>query len=41
MGYRFHEEPAWGADEAILVEPGEIIEGANDKRRPAGLAAGY
>ena len=42
MGYAFHEEPAWGADEAILVEPGSgRLQGANDKRRPAGLAAGY
>jgi gamma-glutamyltranspeptidase/glutathione hydrolase len=41
MGYHFHEEPAWGADEAILVEPGGRLEGANDERRPAGLAAGY
>jgi gamma-glutamyltranspeptidase/glutathione hydrolase len=42
MGYHFHDVPAWGADEAILVEPGQgMIEGANDKRRPAGLAAGY
>ncbi len=42
MGYHFHEEPAWGADEAILIEQrtGEI-EGANDRRRPAGLARGY
>lgn len=42
MGYHFHEVPAWGADEAILVEPRKgLLEGANDKRRPAGLAAGY
>ncbi len=42
MGYHFHEVAAWGADEAILVEPGKgMIEGANDKRRPGGLAAGY
>ena len=42
MGYKFHEESSWGADEAILVDPktGEL-QGANDKRRPAGLAAGY
>jgi gamma-glutamyltranspeptidase / glutathione hydrolase len=31
-----------GADEAILVNPGTgLLEGANDPRRPAGLAAGY
>jgi len=42
MGYHFREEPAWGADEAILVDPANrVLEGANDKRRPAGLAAGY
>lgn len=42
MGYRFREEPAWGADEAILVEDGTgQLEGANDIRRPAGLAAGF
>jgi gamma-glutamyltranspeptidase/glutathione hydrolase len=40
MGYTFHEEPSWGADEAILVD-GNGLQGANDKRRPAGLAAGY
>ncbi|MBN9578264.1 MAG: gamma-glutamyltransferase [Alphaproteobacteria bacterium] len=42
MGYRFHEVPAWGADEAILRNPKTgMLEGANDRRRPAGLAAGY
>ncbi|WNO54490.1 gamma-glutamyltransferase [Stakelama saccharophila] len=41
MGYRFREVSAWGADEAILVEDGGMLQGANDKRRPAGLAAGY
>ncbi len=42
MGYHFHEETAWGADEAILVNrAGKGLEGANDKRRPAGLASGY
>ena len=42
MGYRFRTIHAMGADEAILVDPktGEL-EGANDRRRPAGLAAGY
>ena len=42
MGYHFHEEPAWGADEAILIDDqtGQL-EGANDVRRPAGLASGY
>ena len=42
MGYSFHEESSWGGDEAILVDQqtGEL-QGANDKRRPAGLAAGY
>ncbi|WP_297926661.1 gamma-glutamyltransferase [Metallibacterium sp.] len=42
MGYKFKTMPAWGADEAILVNPvTHTIEGANDRRRPAGLAAGY
>jgi gamma-glutamyltranspeptidase / glutathione hydrolase len=42
MGYRFKEVKSWGADEAILVDPKtHRLEGANDRRRPAGLAAGY
>lgn len=42
MGYRFHEIQSWGADEAILIDPGTgLLQGANDRRRPAGLAAGY
>ncbi len=42
MGYRFKVVPAWGADEAILVNPKtHLLEGANDRRRPAGLAVGY
>ncbi|MDE2304472.1 MAG: gamma-glutamyltransferase [Gammaproteobacteria bacterium] len=42
MGYRFKVIPSWGADEAILVDPRtHRLEGANDRRRPAGLAAGY
>jgi gamma-glutamyltranspeptidase/glutathione hydrolase len=42
MGYRFREVPAWGADEAILRNPKTgLLEGANDHRRPSGLAAGY
>lgn len=42
MGYTFHLQPAWGANEAILVEPDtRMLQGANDRRRPAGLAAGY
>ncbi len=42
MGYRFKEVKSWGADEAILVDPKtHLLEGANDRRRPAGLAAGY
>ena len=40
MGYTFRLIPSVGADEAILVRGG-VIEGANDRRRPAGLAAGY
>jgi gamma-glutamyltranspeptidase/glutathione hydrolase len=42
MGYRFKMVKSWGADEAILVDPKtHLLEGANDRRRPAGLAAGY
>ncbi len=42
MGYSFKEMTSWGADEAILVNPKSgLLEGANDRRRPAGLAAGY
>jgi len=42
MGYQFKVIPSWGADEAILVNPKtHLIEGANDRRRPAGLALGY
>jgi gamma-glutamyltranspeptidase/glutathione hydrolase len=42
MGYRFKVVQSWGADEAILVDPKtHLLEGANDRRRPAGLAAGY
>ncbi len=42
MGYRFKSVPSWGADEAILrnLKTG-LLEGANDDRRSAGLAAGY
>jgi gamma-glutamyltranspeptidase/glutathione hydrolase len=42
MGYTFKEVQSWGADEAILRNPKTgLLEGANDRRRPAGLAAGY
>jgi gamma-glutamyltranspeptidase/glutathione hydrolase len=31
-----------GSDEAILIDPSTgLFEGANDRRAPAGLAAGY
>ncbi len=41
MGYRFTTIHAMGADEAILIDPKNgLREGANDRRRPAGLAAG-
>ena len=41
MGYRFKTIHAMGADEAILIDPKTgLKEGANDRRRPAGLAAG-
>ncbi len=42
MGYTFTMVHAMGADEAILIDPKTgRREGANDRRRPAGLAAGY
>lgn len=42
MGYKFRRFKFWGADEAILVDPHtHLLEGANDWRTPAGLAAGY
>ena len=42
MGYEFRQVKFWGADEAILVDPHtHLLEGANDRRTPAGLAAGY
>ncbi len=42
MGHHFKAVKSWGADEAILVNPETgLLEGANDRRRPAGLAAGY
>ncbi|MEO8777644.1 MAG: gamma-glutamyltransferase [Rhodanobacter sp.] len=41
MGYKF-ERFSGGAVEAILINPRtHLLEGANDPRRPAGLAAGY
>lgn len=42
MGYAFKEASPWGADEAILRDPATgVLQGANDSRRPSGLAAGY
>ena len=42
MGYRFRTIDGMGADEAILIDPRTgALEGANDRRRPSGLAAGY
>jgi gamma-glutamyltranspeptidase/glutathione hydrolase len=41
MGYQFKTVHAMGADEAILIDPKSgLRKGANDRRRPAGLAAG-
>ncbi len=41
MGYTFKHVQSWGADEAIVANPDTgLLEGANDRRRPAGLAAG-
>ena len=42
MGHHFRTIKSWGAAEAILVNPESgLLEGANDRRRPAGMAAGY
>ena len=44
MGYHFKTFGPWGAVEAILASSSggrRILEGANDARRPEGLAAGY
>lgn len=40
MGYTFRPIRSIGADEAILARDG-VLQGANDRRRPAGLAEGY
>jgi gamma-glutamyltranspeptidase/glutathione hydrolase len=42
MGYSFRTGSPWGADATILVDGATgAAQGANDRRRPAGLAAGY
>jgi len=42
MGYRFRTIRSWGADEVIVVNPRtHELEGINDRRSPAGLAAAY
>ncbi|TPG43241.1 gamma-glutamyltransferase [Sphingomonas koreensis] len=42
MGYKLTPIAAIGADEAILVDPKTgVLQGANDRRRPAGAAEGY
>ncbi|RJS93087.1 gamma-glutamyltransferase [Salinisphaera sp. Q1T1-3] len=42
MGHEFDVVQSWGADEAILRDPDTgRLQGANDRRRPAGLAAGF
>jgi gamma-glutamyltranspeptidase/glutathione hydrolase len=42
MGYSFRTGSPWGADEAILVDRVTgAVQGAHDRRRSAGLAAGY
>ena len=43
QGYRFTDElRPWGAAETIRVDPESgTLEGANDRRRPAGAAAGW
>ncbi len=40
MGYTLHQRAPWGAAEVIVVGK-RGIEGANDRRRPAGAAMGY
>lgn len=40
MGYKFEVRGHWSACEAIVVD-GPLLKGANDRSRPAGLAAGY
>ncbi len=40
MGYTLHPRAPWGAAEIIVVGA-HGIEGANDRRRPAGAAMGY
>ena len=42
MGYTVRTGTPWGAAEAIIVDPRTgALQGANDRRRPAGLADGY
>ena len=42
MGHTFEQVDSWGADEAVLVDPATgKRHGANDRRRPAGLAEGF
>lgn len=41
MGHHFDEVQPWGADEAIRRRRDGTLGGANDRRRSAGLAAGY
>lgn len=41
MGYTFRTRGPWGAAETIVVRPDGNLAGANDRRRPAGSAAGY
>lgn len=42
MGYKLHEVRAWGSAQALMLDArtGRLFGGA-DRRRPAGLAAGY
>jgi len=42
MGYAFKQIPSWGSAQAIVVDPKtKVLYGGTDRRRPAGLAAGY
>ncbi|WP_051362363.1 gamma-glutamyltransferase [Solimonas soli] len=41
LGHTIRDGKSWGADAAIVVDADGTLTGANDRRRPAGLAAGY
>ncbi|MFT4046887.1 MAG: gamma-glutamyltransferase [Solimonas sp.] len=41
LGHTVKDAKSWGANAAIVVGDDGTLYGANDRRRPAGLAAGY